>query len=491
MRFRCERCRAKYRVEDELIAGRVRRIRCRRCSNVMTLRGQRAVGAPADGTVMSGPPPQMSDIAWFVRTDGETTGPFTEDVVVRMFHDGTLGSHTPLWHDAMADWTRLVDVPDFAVLFTPRRRLKAKGEREADPGTVVDFLRATEPITQDGSMDLLDDDDSDIEVDPDPTTPQDMFDRSDIDGEPVSLDLSEDRAGETALDEDELLFSDEGEAESDDATESDKPAENLEATSAPPTPVDQAPHPGERTGTDQYVAASGIGGSRWKPWATLGVVGVLVAGAATLAGMAAGDDDAKVTVIPVEDSRARRSLLAPIDDTLASGVDIACLAEGNCLPPEEEPDSVALASRAYAVGGPVSDPREAGRIRDLLAGRPSGGLTIQRRGPSVVPTVGVEAAIVPDASDLSSDDVAVIVARGVSAVRFCVERQPAVPSAAGRQLLRVTAAPSGGVVGARFESALLNATPLGECITRAAGRWRFPAFRGGPVDIRVPLVLGG
>jgi hypothetical protein len=438
----------------------------------MTLRARRAVGAPVDGTVMSGPPPQMSDIAWFARIASETRGPFTEDEVVRLFHEGELGSHTALWHDAMDDWARLVDVPDFAVLFTPRRRVKAKTQRPPDSGTVVDFMRATEPITQDGSHDLLDDDE---EIDGDPTDPYDVLDRSDIEGEPISIDF--DRSSELERTarafEDELYLS----------------ADANEAISAPPTPPDETPSPTE--GTDQYVAASGIGRSRLRLVIGLAAAGVLIVGAiAVLALVSSGAEPEEVAVRPVGDTEKRPRLLASMD-TVQSGVDVACLAEGSCPPPEEEADSVALTVRTKGATGPVSDPEKAAQIRELLGASSTSGPAILRKGPSVTPQVSAQRAIVPDASELSAEDVQLIVARGVNAVQFCVDRESMVQGVSGRQVLRLTVTAAGHVAAARFENRVLNASPLGECVVRAANRWRFPAFAGEPVDVRVPLVLGG
>lgn len=526
MRFRCERCRAKYRIDDSLLTGRVSRIRCRRCTSVMTLRGARAVGAE-DGTVMSGPPPQISDIAWFARLDGQTRGPYTEDEIVRLFHDGTLTAHTRLWHDALPSWERFIDLDDFSVLFTPRRRLKAKRERgSAASGTVVDFLKATEPVLADRASEELylddhvgADEEDEEEVEADPTDPWDILERSDVewvseDDASAAVEWVELSAvGAPALDDDEdaparRIAAPAGTRESDtiplppaeaasgtaesatEELESQPPSDALEVTVLAPLDVAGAvidsvdPDEPPREGTDQYLAAGGLKNRPLVLAAGAAAVGVVIAGALTLIAVLAASEPSAETPRPIVKPKSGAPVAAGWDE-VGAGDGTACLVEGACPEESAVEETVegrpAVAARAARV---VSDPAEAARVRALLAG--------SRKGPSVAPALTMENALVPDQSALSAEDVEAIIKRGVSAVRFCVERElGAAKPVTGRQVLRVFVEPSGLVERARFESAVTNASPLGECVVGAAKRWRFPAFAGDGVELHVPLVLGG
>src|SRR5215510_8616675 len=115
MKFVCDRCLTKYSIADEKVRGRILKIRCKSCSNIITVK-ESAPSAPisvasgdSDRTVISSgphvtakpappaaaaaparrarpptPPPAASadEIQWFLALEGVQKGPFTRKVLV-------------------------------------------------------------------------------------------------------------------------------------------------------------------------------------------------------------------------------------------------------------------------------------------------------------------------------------------------------------------------------------------------------------------------
>jgi len=59
MKIICDNCRTKYSIADEKVKGKVFKIRCKKCSNIIVVRGnqqqdQQAEAQPADGAYAGG-----------------------------------------------------------------------------------------------------------------------------------------------------------------------------------------------------------------------------------------------------------------------------------------------------------------------------------------------------------------------------------------------------------------------------------------------------
>ena len=108
MKFLCDRCKTRYTIADERVRGKILKIRCKNCANVITVReGQaepvesaevvdaaemsaeereasvvaRRPGATAQlataAAAITADPPSVLDEEWFVSIDGVQTGPLT------------------------------------------------------------------------------------------------------------------------------------------------------------------------------------------------------------------------------------------------------------------------------------------------------------------------------------------------------------------------------------------------------------------------------
>ena len=101
MKFVCDKCNTRYSIADERVHGRVLKIRCKACNNVITVREEHAhaPAPPAAGSsledalanfqqrldeqtrVSMGPPSTAESLSagasdeWFVSFDGDQEGP--------------------------------------------------------------------------------------------------------------------------------------------------------------------------------------------------------------------------------------------------------------------------------------------------------------------------------------------------------------------------------------------------------------------------------
>ena len=127
MKIVCDSCGAKYSIADEKVAGKVFKIRCKKCQNIIVVRGNQSeeqaagVAAPAAG----GGDPGFSagdsqDDAygetpvWHVVIDREQVGPMTPSDVRDRYATGDINEETFIWREGFSDWLRLDAVDDFA-----------------------------------------------------------------------------------------------------------------------------------------------------------------------------------------------------------------------------------------------------------------------------------------------------------------------------------------------------------------------------------------
>jgi len=150
MKFSCDRCQTRYSIGDDKVKGKVLKIRCKTCGNIVVVREQlptvqgeasgyatpqMAAGGgtgsinvqPAQQTgsraALAAPAPspapstgKTGDFEWYVAIKGKQHGPAKRDDVARLFRDGRITDRTYLWHDQLPSWVRLKDLPEFAAI---------------------------------------------------------------------------------------------------------------------------------------------------------------------------------------------------------------------------------------------------------------------------------------------------------------------------------------------------------------------------------------
>ncbi len=161
MKFVCDRCQTKYSIADDKVRGKVLKVRCKTCQNVITVReagarpsvaslapvrpsqkpsqgplatlgetpeepAERTSIAPAPAGLMADmlsnqrratppPPPPLGDgIEWFLALDGAQQGPFTRKLLVDRVLALPKTADVHVWNDKMDGWKPPGDVPEIA-----------------------------------------------------------------------------------------------------------------------------------------------------------------------------------------------------------------------------------------------------------------------------------------------------------------------------------------------------------------------------------------
>lgn len=135
MKIVCENCGAKYSIADEKVKGKVFKIRCKKCSESIVVRGETqepapepAVAAPpAEDSLIPPPMPageededgdaetrvfdysgyQSDDkdpAVWHIVVDGQQQGPYTGAQIHEYLGAGSLDQETYIWREGFDDW---------------------------------------------------------------------------------------------------------------------------------------------------------------------------------------------------------------------------------------------------------------------------------------------------------------------------------------------------------------------------------------------------
>lgn len=131
MKIVCDSCGAKYSIADEKVAGKIFRIRCKKCSSVLEVRGDQTGAHPFEEPGRSQAP--APDGGWYVVIDGEQTGPLPPIELSQLFAKGSVGLDSYVWKEGFDDWKTAAEVPDLVAIFggSGRRSQTAKIETES------------------------------------------------------------------------------------------------------------------------------------------------------------------------------------------------------------------------------------------------------------------------------------------------------------------------------------------------------------------------
>ncbi len=142
MKFVCDKCNTRYSIADERVHGRVLKIRCKACNNVITVREEHVALPPPpsssgvagdsledalnnfqqrddEQTRVSMPPPaapaETSADDWYVSFDGEQEGPLPlQRALDRVRAERPRGKECFCWRGGFFVWLPVEDVPEFA-----------------------------------------------------------------------------------------------------------------------------------------------------------------------------------------------------------------------------------------------------------------------------------------------------------------------------------------------------------------------------------------
>src|SRR6185295_6390428 len=108
MKIVCDSCATKYSISDDKVRGKVFKIRCKKCSHIIVVRGTADASAPAPS------PAAPEGGGWHLVVKGEQVGPLTEADIRGRISRGEINAETYIWKEGFADWLKLSAVPEFA-----------------------------------------------------------------------------------------------------------------------------------------------------------------------------------------------------------------------------------------------------------------------------------------------------------------------------------------------------------------------------------------
>jgi predicted Zn finger-like uncharacterized protein len=107
MKIVCDSCATKYSISDDKVRGKVFKIRCKKCSHIIVVRGTNdAAAAPATAATEGG--------GWHLVVDGEQVGPLPESEIRARLARGEINGETYIWKEGLADWLKLATVTEFS-----------------------------------------------------------------------------------------------------------------------------------------------------------------------------------------------------------------------------------------------------------------------------------------------------------------------------------------------------------------------------------------
>lgn len=114
MKIVCDSCGAKYSIADEKVAGKIFKIRCKKCSSVLEVRGDQTGAHPF---AEAGAQETTGEATWYIVVDGEQKGPLPEVELSRLFAKGTVGLDSYVWKEGFEDWKVAGDVAELKEIF--------------------------------------------------------------------------------------------------------------------------------------------------------------------------------------------------------------------------------------------------------------------------------------------------------------------------------------------------------------------------------------
>lgn len=107
MKIVCDSCGAKYSIADEKVQGKVFKIRCKKCSNVIVVKGTDDAANDGYGGAAA---------EWYVVVDGDQVGPIPSVEIDSYYMAGKIGPDSFVWRDGLSDWVAISTLPEFTHL---------------------------------------------------------------------------------------------------------------------------------------------------------------------------------------------------------------------------------------------------------------------------------------------------------------------------------------------------------------------------------------
>jgi len=158
MKFTCEKCGTKYSIPDERAAGRRLKIRCKNCSEIITVWGKTELNAALPPLPPAGNMPDINnditnahpvesreqnhpDAEWYFALNDIAQGPVSIVEMKELLWAGLIDADTYIWRKGMGNWARLVSVsnftPDLSAFMDERGRKMSETPQEEDEKNAI------------------------------------------------------------------------------------------------------------------------------------------------------------------------------------------------------------------------------------------------------------------------------------------------------------------------------------------------------------------
>ena len=121
MKLICDQCGAKYSIADEKVRGKVFKIRCKKCQNVIVVRGTDRPTAEGGQAILqsedaegAGAQASENEPIWYVVVGREQVGPLTDEDLEGRLIAGEISGESFVWQEGFSDWVALSTVDKFA-----------------------------------------------------------------------------------------------------------------------------------------------------------------------------------------------------------------------------------------------------------------------------------------------------------------------------------------------------------------------------------------
>jgi len=188
MKFTCDNCGTRYSIPEERVAGKILKIRCKKCENIIVVKGESpapsvaapAVIAPQPKPVIVAPAPapvaapkpetkpetkpeikpeikpkpapqpkparRQVEVEWFYSKGGRQAGPVPASELRELIRSRVIGPRSMAWREGMEDWVRIEKIEEFASEIQATEEPEKAAPDAAPIGIFNDLLKDIDSI---------------------------------------------------------------------------------------------------------------------------------------------------------------------------------------------------------------------------------------------------------------------------------------------------------------------------------------------------------
>ena len=132
MKITCQACAAKYTIADDKVAGKVVKIRCKKCGATIVVNGNdpsAAAGAPEPARFDYASQGSQGE-AWTVNVADGDQRTMTDQEIGEAYQQGVVTDETFCWKDGMNDWLPLREIEQLYAHCTSTRAMQPPQEED-------------------------------------------------------------------------------------------------------------------------------------------------------------------------------------------------------------------------------------------------------------------------------------------------------------------------------------------------------------------------